>query len=252
MKPSYLLFISILTIAAFFSCSKKQVTETPAENSTEAAPNENPTIATLTEEQIKTVGITFGKTEMKDLGALIKANGNLRVPNDNKATVQVGDFVRKGQIIATISNPEFIQIQEQYLTVNSRMTYAEQEYRRQNELFSNDAGAKKNLQNASAELKTLRTQRAALQRQLQLMGIQPGSVSNKNLRSGLAITAPISGTISAISAQIGTYVDVSVPVAEILNNSAIHLDLQVFEQDLPKMQISNRLPCTRLQHRRFF
>jgi len=49
--------------------------------------------------------------------------------------IQVGDYVKKGQVIATISNPEFIQLQEQYLTVNSRITYAEQEYRRQTELL---------------------------------------------------------------------------------------------------------------------
>lgn len=255
MKRKHSIIYSFLVASLLLSCNKEQPTENKEEVKTEAAHEEEASnIASLTEEQIKTVGITFGTIEMKDLGALIKANGNLRVPNDNKATVtslyggviksirvQVGDYVKKGQVIATISNPEFIQLQEQYLTVNSRITYAEQEYRRQTELFNNDAGAKKNLQSASTELKTLRTQRASLQRQLQLMGISPGSVSNGNFRSGLVITAPISGTISSIAAQIGTYVDVSVPVAEILNNNAIHLDLQVFEKDLPKMKVGQEV-----------
>ncbi|WP_313567047.1 efflux RND transporter periplasmic adaptor subunit, partial [Empedobacter sp.] len=143
----------------------------------------------------------------------------------------------KGQVIATISNPEFILTQEQYLTVLSRITYAEQEFRRQKELFDNDAGAKKNLQNSSAELKTLRSQKASLSRQLQMMGINPSKVSNANLKNGMVITAPISGTVSKIIAQIGSYVDVSSPVAEIIDNSSIHLDLQVFEKDLPKMKV---------------
>jgi RND family efflux transporter MFP subunit len=151
--------------------------------------------------------------------------------------VQVGSIVKKGQVIATIANPEFIRLQEEYLTTNSRITYAEQEYRRQRELFDNDAGAKKNLQSSDAELKTLRTKKASLLRQLQMMGISPGKVSNGNMRSGLVITAPISGTVSSISAQIGSYVDVSSPVAEIIDNNSIHLDLQVFEKDLPKMRV---------------
>ncbi|KFF00662.1 secretion protein HylD [Chryseobacterium formosense] len=236
------------------SCGKKDSNESESEIKTEKTEEhgeEAPqTIASLTEEQMKAVGITLGKIEMKELTSTIKANGALRVPNNNKATitsmyggiiktlnVQIGDFVKKGQVIASISNPEYIQLQEQYLTVKSRIAFAEQEYKRQKELFDNDAGAKKNLQSSDAELKTLRTQRSSLQRQLQIMGINPANISNGNLRSGLAITSPISGTVSNISAQIGSYVDISSPVAEVIDNGSLHLDLQVFEKDLPKMKV---------------
>jgi membrane fusion protein, heavy metal efflux system len=245
-----LVFISFFAV----SCGKKETTEDQGELKTEQKEvnhEEIPqTIASLTEEQMKSVGVTLQTIEMKELTSTIKANGLLRVPNNKKAKVtslyggviktinfQIGDFVRKGQVLATISNPEYIQLQEQYLTVNSRIAFAEQEFRRQKELFDNDAGAKKNLQSADAELKTLRTQKSSLQRQLQLMGISPGKVNNGNLRSGLVITSPISGTISSINAQIGSYVDVSSPVLDIIDNNSIHLDLQVFEKDLPKMKV---------------
>lgn len=245
-----------LTVTALFmlSCGKKEAATEKEEVKTEKAEagheEEPQTIALLTEAQMKSVGISLGPVEMKELTSTIKANGILRVPNNNKATitslyggviktitVQVGSIVKKGQVIATIANPEFIQLQEDYLTTNSRITYAEQEYRRQKELFDNDAGAKKNLQSSDAELRTLRTRRASLLKQLQMMGISPGKVNNSNMRSGLVITAPISGTVSSISAQIGSYVDVSSPVAEIIDNNSIHLDLQVFEKDLPKMKV---------------
>lgn len=252
MKSRYNIIVLLFSAVFMFSCSKKESAEN-AEEKTEQPEEQHQeapqTIASLTQEQIKAVGITLGSIEMKELTATIKANGQLRVPNNSKATVtslyggiirtlniQVGSSVKKGQVIATIANPEFIRLQEDYLTTNSRITYAEQEYRRQRELFDNDAGARKNLQSADAELKTLRTKKASLLRQLQMMGITPGSVSNSNMRSGLVITAPISGTVSSIASQIGSYVDVSSPVAEIIDNNSIHLDLQVFEKDLPKMK----------------
>lgn len=246
-----LVFISVFVT----SCGKKAAAEKNGEQPKTEQKEENheetpQTIAELTEEQMKSVGVSLATIEMKELTSTIKANGLLRVPNNRKATVtslyggviktinvQIGDFVRKGQVLATISNPEYIQLQEQYLTVSSRIAYAQQEYRRQKELFDNDAGAKKNLQIADAELKSLRTQRSSLQRQLQMMGISPGKVTNANLRSGLVITSPISGTVSNINAQIGSYVDVSSPVLDIIDNNSIHLDLQVFEKDLPKMKI---------------
>ncbi len=250
MKKIKIIIYSVLAILFLSSCTKETKTEQPIEEKKAEHEEAPQTVATLTEEQMKAVGVKLGTIEVKELTAMIKANGLLNVPNSNMASVasmfggviqtlpiQEGSYVKKGQVIATISNPEFIITQEQYLTVLSRITYAEQEFRRQKELFDNDAGAKKNLQNSSAELKTLRSQKASLSRQLQMMGINPSKVTNANLRNGMVITAPISGTVSKIIAQIGSYVDVSSPVAEIIDNSSIHLDLQVFEKDLPKMKV---------------
>lgn len=257
MKLKLNIIILILLSIFLASCNKSEKVQEANEKTEEHSENENSTTASLTEDQMNAVGISLGQIEMKELTATIKANGALSVPNNNKANatslyggviktlnVQVGDFVKKGQVIATIANPEFIQLQEEYLTAGSRITFAEQEYRRQRELFDNDAGAKKNLQNAEAELKTLRTKRASLQRQIQMMGINPGSVSNRNLKSGLVVTAPISGTISNILLQIGSYIDVSSPVAEIVDNSSLHLDLQVFEKDLPSIKVGQKIHFT--------
>lgn len=261
-----ILIINILSLIIITSChnhkegdghnhgSTEAKTETKTEQSHEEAP---PTIASLTDEQIKTVGITYGNVEMKELTATIKANGNLKVPNSNKGNatslyggvvkslnVQIGSSVRKGQVIATIANPQFIQLQEEYLTIASKITFAEQELTRQMELNEGNAGAKKNLQSADAELKTFRTRRASLQQQIRLMGINPYNVSNGNLKSMLVVTSPISGTVSNVFAKIGSYVDVSSPVAEIVDNGSLHLDLNVFEKDLPMLRVGQTIHFT--------
>ena len=250
----------IVLIFTFSACKNDkqkegQATEAKATEKAEAPhEEETPTIATLTEEQIKTVGIQLGVIEQKELTATIRANGLLKVPNNNKANatslyggviktlnVQIGDYVKKGQVIATIANPQFIQLQEEYLSTASRITFAEQELSRQKELFEGNAGAKKNLQSATAELNSLRTRRASLQQQIQLMGINPGSVSNGNLKSALVVTSPLNGTVSNVFAKIGSYVDVSSPVIEIVDNSSLHLDLNVFEKDLPMLKVGQTI-----------
>ena len=215
------------------------------------------TVAALTPEQIEAVGIKYGVVEMKELTATIKANGILSLPNSSKANatslyggviksinVQIGDYVRKGQVIATIANPQFIQLQEEYLTINSKITFAEQEMQRQKELNTGNAGALKNLQNATAELNALRTRKASLHQQIQLMGINPNSVSNSSLKSSLIVTSPISGAISNVYGKIGSYVDVSSPVAEIVDNSSLHLHLNVFEKDLPLLKTGQTIHFT--------
>ncbi|MNN03858.1 Nickel and cobalt resistance protein CnrB [compost metagenome] len=196
------------------------------------------------------MGIVFGGIEEKELTATIKANGLLSVPNNNKANattlyggvvktlnVQLGDNVRKGQVIATITNPQFVQLQEEYVSLASKITLAEQEMARQQELNEGNAGARKNLQAATADFNSLRARKASLQQQIQLMGINPNSVNLSNMRTSLAVTSPINGTVSNVFAKIGSYVDVSSPVIEIVDNSLLHLDLQVFEKDLPLVKV---------------
>jgi len=260
-------YIKMLTLAillggfiGFTSCNSNRNTEseeTKTEQDHEHEEEAGGTIASLTEEQIQAVGIRLGSIEQKNLTETIKANGELQVPNNNKANatsmyggvvktllVQLGDFVKKGQVIATIENPQFIQLQEEYLTLQSQVVLAEQELARQEELHEGNAGAKRNLQNATASLSALRTRKASLQQQIKLMGINPNAVTAGNLKNALVVSSPISGAVSNVFAKIGSYVDVSSPVLEIVDNSLLHLDLHVFEKDLPKISIGQAINFT--------
>lgn len=246
---------------ALGSCTSKSASisqEKPKEEEHEHEHEEGPQTSTeLTEEQMQAVGITLGSFEMKNLANSEKINGILRVPSSDKAVVTAlfggvvtsvkiheGDYVKKGQVIAAVTNPEYIDVQEQYLLVKNQIAYAEQEFERQQELFEHGAGAKKNLQSAATQLKDLHTQKASLTKRLQLMGINTNTISNANIHDGLAIVAPINGTVSIITAQIGSYVNVSSPLAEIIDNAAIHLDLQVFEKDIPTIRLGQGIDFT--------
>lgn len=247
-----ILFTSLIPV---MSCGNKDNVETTKTEETKTAEaghedeHENPNTTTLTVEHMKSIGIELGSIEEKQLTATLKTNGLLKVPNQNKASVnsiysgvvksllvQPGSLVRKGQTIATIANPDFIQAQSEYLNVNAKIAMAELEVKRQKELNAGNAGALKNLQAAETELRTLRTVRSTLQQQIQLMGINPARLSNGRLISVLAITSPISGVVSNVTVKMGSYVDVSTPVAEIVDNSQLHLDLYVYEKDLPKLK----------------
>lgn len=257
------IWVVIAALSVLTACNSDKQTDSSNKESTETAKTaeaheeENGNIATLSQEQIETVGIQWAPIERKELTATIRANGMLRVPNNNKANatslyggviktlnVQIGDYVRKGQVIASITNPQFIQLQEEYLTVDNRIMLAEQEAQRQKTLNQGNAGSRKNLENATTELNTLRTRKASLHQQLSLMGINPNSVSNGNLKSVLVVASPLSGTVSNVFAKIGSYVDVSSPVIEVVDNSSLHLDLQVFEKDLPQVKVGQTIHFT--------
>jgi len=247
MKSLKIIFLSA-SLIFLCSCGGRN-TEAVKEQVAEEHHEEESGIVTLTPEQIKTVGIELGILEQKNLGSSIKVNGKLEVPAQNKASVtslyegvlqqilvHPGSSVRKGQAIATIANTEMTGVQQNLISVNAQLKLAQLEYNRQQELVAGNAAPLKNLQKAQAELSSLQAQQSALKKQLSTLGISPSSVTSGNISSTLTITAPISGTISDIHAQIGSKVDASTPVAEIVNNSLLHLDLFVYEKDLPSIK----------------
>lgn len=239
-----------------FSCkNNEKKDETSKEEATVSHEDENR--VWLSPFQIKGVNITFGKIEMKELTATIRANGALNVPNNHRASitslypgviqslnVQVGDDVKKGQVLATIANPQFLKLQEEYLSLKSKITLAEQEFQRQRDLNNGNAGAGRNLQTAEAELSGLTIRQAAVQQELQLMGIKVNRLSKDNLISSLTVVSPIDGVISELYAKIGSYADVSAPIADVVDNSFLHLDLNVFEKDLPLLKVGQIIHFT--------
>lgn len=254
MKNS--VFIPILaTIVLLISCGgNKSVSNKEVDHHDE---HENSYTATLTAEQMKSIKIELGSIEKKQLTASLKANGILKVPNQNKANVtaslggviksilvQTGTTVGKGQVIATISNNSFITLQEEFLSIYSKTELAQLEFTRQKELQQGNATALKNLQSAEAELKILKAKKASLQKQLEQIGINTAVLSSENIQSVVNITSPISGSISNVMVNIGSYVDANNPIAEIVDNSQLHLDLYVYEKDLQKLKVGQTIHFT--------
>lgn len=252
MKSILVIVCIIFSVAGLYSCGNKTGTPSAKEKQEDhEEKHENLNTATLTEEQIKTIGIVFGSVEQKELTNAIKANGILTVPNQNKAfvtplysgvikslNVQPGTFVKQGQTIATIVNPELIRLQQQLQQVNTQIGLSETEVTRQKELVEGNAAPLKKLQQVETELATLKSQRNGLQQQLTSVG------ASLSFSSAIVVKAPISGAISKVTAQLGSNVDVSTPIAEIVNNSQLHLDLYVYEKDLSKLKSNQTIHFT--------
>jgi RND family efflux transporter MFP subunit len=260
---NFVIIISILAATMLLSsCHQHSETDghthdTEAKEGEHHDEHENTNTATLTAGQMKSIKIELGGIEKKQLTASLKANGILKVPNQNKANataslggviksilVQTGNTVNNGQVIATITNNSFITLQEEFLSISSKAELAQLEFARQKELQQGNATALKNLQSAEAELNTLKAKKASLQKQLELIGINAQKLTSENIQSSVSITSPISGAISNVMVNIGSYVDANNPIAEIVDNSQLHLDLYVYEKDLQKLKVGQTIHFT--------
>ena len=246
----------LVIMIMLYSCGSKTAStenETKKADSVEVKSEQAGAIE-LTEQQMKVVGIELGSIVEKNLNAVVKASGQLEVPPQNKADVNVlmggiirkinvleGQTVHKGQTLAVLENPDFIKMQQDYLTTKSSFGYTQQELQREKELNEANAGTGKDLQQVQANYNAEKAKIATLEKQLQQLGINPASVGNGNIATQVAVTAPISGTVGHITVNTGTYVETTKPLMEIIDNSKIHCDLTVYEKDLFKVKVGQKV-----------
>ncbi|MBL0315712.1 MAG: efflux RND transporter periplasmic adaptor subunit [Flavobacteriales bacterium] len=199
----------------------------------------------LSPKQMSSLGLTLDSLHQRSIADAIRLTGFISVPPQNRADiaspaegivqnilVSEGEAVSKGQSLATISNPSFIQLQQDYLESRTQLSFSEMEYKRQQELNSGNVNSKKTLQEAEANYKTLLVRSNAHAKQLELLGINATSLSSENLTSSIVVKSPVSGTVSHISITLGTNVQFATTLMSVVDNSAAKLEILVFEKDI--------------------
>ena len=248
----FILNNSAIVIMIFFAAgcgNKKEESKVETETAAKDSVTLKDEIA-LSTEQYKVADVKTGKAEQRNLSSLIKVNGVLDVPPQNAVSISApmggylksagllqGQPVSKGQVLAVIENPEFIDIQQEYLESKSRMQFLEEELARQQELRKEEVNAAKALQQVSSEYNMMRAKISGLEQKLALIGISKNSVNAGRISRTSNLYAPISGFVTASNVNRGKYVTPSDVLFELSDKSDMHLALNVFEKDVRKLKV---------------
>lgn len=239
----YILLFSFMIL----SCGSKK-----EENKTESVISQQ--IIKLNDQQIKNAGIEVGKAENRSISSVLKVNGKIDVPPQNMVSISIplggflkstqllpGMHIKKGEVIAVMEDQQYIQLQQDYLTSRSQLSYSENEYNRQKELNLSKASSDKAFQQAEAEYKAQKVNERSLQEKLKLIHIDPDKLNENSISRSISITAPIDGYVSKVNVNIGKYVNPTDVLFELVNPNDIHLNLTVFEKDINKLYVGQKL-----------
>jgi len=247
----YNILIVLIALTTFSSCKNKSE-ETKRE--TPSAETNATEEVKFTDAQIKAIGLELGTFVSKNLTTTLKINGKLSLTPQHQAQVSIltggvvktilvqdGEFVNTGKILATIVNTDVIQLQQDYLENNANLQYLEKEYQRQKELRDDDINSGKTFQQSQRELQIAQAKKETLKSKLAQLGINAAGLSSKNIASSIAIKAPISGYIQHVNLSMGKFADANAVLFEIVDNRYLHLDLKVFEKDIHKIKIGQKI-----------
>ena len=203
----------------------------------------------LSDEQIAAMEITTSKVEKMNLAYTIETNGTLELPPQNKASVSAiiggrvkniqviqGDKVKKGQLLATLENPEFITMQQDYLTSKNQVMYLEKEYERAKTLRDQEINSEKSFAKTESEYNDALFKYKGIKTQLELIGIDFKKLEAGELLSGIPVRSPINGFVRLIELNLGQYIDPAQSLFEIVDNEHLHLELLVYEKDIAKIR----------------
>ncbi len=211
-------------------------------------------VVTLHQKQLEVMNIELGATKKVNLGNTLKVNGQLELPPQKRASISAivggrvqsvvvieGDYVKKGQIIARLNNPEFITMQREYLTAKSNYSFLEKDYLRKKELLKDGITSQKSFQQAEAAYKDGKSSLNAAKSMLKLIGINISALKNGQIISSIPVVSPIKGYVQNIAINIGKFVDPEQEMFEIVDNEHLHIGLKVFEKDIDKAKVGQKI-----------
>lgn len=243
----------IFLITALTSCGNSSEPPASKEEPAETHAHGEETVE-LTKAQALTIGLQTAAVQNRSLSGVIKVNGMLDVPPQQMVSVSTpyggilrntqlleGYWVKKGQVIAEMEHPDYIQLQQDYLEAKAQFAFLEQELARQQELSRENVTARKTLQKTEAEHKALKVRIEGLRQKLILMNISVAQLEKGAILRAIPVVAPISGYVTRVNANIGKFVNANEPMFEIVDTEHLHAELTVFEKDIPRLKIGSRV-----------
>lgn len=264
MKTIYLTLAVLLTTA----CHTNQPAEPTAADSSNASAQELTTTSSSLEgkfanrpegtspdekghgNQAEVDGVT-GATAVANPASF---NGTLMIPPQRLATISLpmdgivkelpllsGSYVQKGTLIATLSHPDFVELQQTYVESRAQAEYLEAEYHRQQQLAQQEAASQKRLQESKAEYLAMQSRMEASRARLQQLGVEAEGLTADHISALLPIKAPISGYLAGLEVNVGSYLHAGDPLCQIIDKNQLMLRLIAYEKDLKDIQVGYHL-----------
>ena len=152
--------------------------------------------------------------------------------------------IAKGQVIAVIENPEYIQLQQDFLDTRSQVIFLEGEYQRQLQLANENVNSQKILQKSMADMNSMKARNYGLQAKLRMLHIDPDKLQYSTISSMIELRSPIHGYVTQVNASIGAFVSPTDVMFRIVDTDHVHAELVCFERDIPKVKIGQKIRFT--------
>jgi len=146
--------------------------------------------------------------------------------------VRLGDWVKKGQPLATLESPDLAQAFSDLQRARAQHHQAKRTLDRVRELGQHEIASRREVEQAETEYTSAESEFRRAEARLTQLGAAPGA-SNRML----ILRAPIQGRVSELSGAPGGYWnDLNAPILVLANLSTVWFSASVQEKDIPSIR----------------
>ncbi|MBZ4037563.1 efflux RND transporter periplasmic adaptor subunit [Flavobacterium sp. 17A] len=238
----HILFLGIAIVSLSLTSCKKEV-ENPETN----------TSFVLSNDMLKTT--TTANAEMLPLKNELSFYGKITADNNKmidvyplvggnvmKVNVELGDYVKKGQVLATIKSTDVADFEKQSIDAKSDLLVAKNNLKVAQELFDGKLNSESDVLQAKSEVNKAQSQLSKIQETYKIYNIKAGSIYE--------VTAPISGFIiqKSINQDMLLRNDRSENIFDIAEISEVWAMANINEIDINKVKLGTSAAVTTLSY----
>jgi cobalt-zinc-cadmium efflux system membrane fusion protein len=235
-------FIAFGVIIAFTGCQSTSSSSTDSDDETSE-------VIEISSTQFNGAKMELGTLSTLHFQDVIHANGKFDVPPENRADVSAyfggyvkdisllpGQEVKKGEVLFTMENPQYLEVQRDFLQAKGRLKFLKNDFDRQKSLYENNATSEKVYLQSESDYTLAVVEYETLKKTLGLMNIDWKSLTENSIQSTISVLAPIGGYVTFVHANKGVCLNPSDVATSIVDPDHMHVELVIFEKDLSKVK----------------
>jgi membrane fusion protein, heavy metal efflux system len=213
----------------------------------------------LTPEQLRAYGVETSIAKGGEIDIVLALPGEIAVNADTtghvlpklsgvvqKVTKNIGDQVKKGELMVVIESRELAAAKSEYLSARERVNAAQGVADREKALFDKGVSPEQDYISAKNELRSLEIELTAAEQALHAIGISEAQLEKivADPHSSLTrydIYAPVSGRVLEKHASLGEMVSAETEMFLIADLSTVWVNLSVSQKDLPRVREGQKL-----------
>ncbi len=262
MKSLNKIICTLILVISLFSCnSNSNSTDTSANSEYADSNQDSRELFSLSKEQLQSLKMDFTSPEKVQLNTEKVVNGMVMVdPNASieihvpyagylkKVSLLDGQSVTAGQVIGTVENPYFLEVQRDFIQSRIDLSKIKSEYERFQKLWNTKSISEKEWIDAKTQFESAQLKHQSLRQLLISFHLQPDKIHAENLSSQVPLLSPISGKITETNVNNGKFYQPDERVAKVINFSTAYLELTAFERDKSRIRIGDQIQAAEIEN----
>jgi membrane fusion protein, heavy metal efflux system len=163
----------------------------------------------------------------------------------NQLLVAVGEKVEKGAILAKLSSPDLLMLQQQYLKTLSELQLSQNAYNRDKKMLAEGVIAERRWQETRSQHSTMASAANEARQLLVIAGMTNSGIHHltktRRLNSTLTVRAPISGFVLERMAVTGERINNLAALYRIANLDELWLDINIPQEQIESIKAGDQV-----------